>query len=355
MEFRLINNQEIWDNFIAGQPFAQFLQSWAWGEFQKSVHRRVWRVGFFDQEKQFGAAQIMEHYLGLGWAYLYCPRGPVGELGIRNQESGIKNLVDFLKNKTSAYGELFFRSEPPEKSLIPNSSFLIHRAPSVQPAHVLLLDLSKSEDELLKNMHEKTRYNIRLAERKQLELGIMNYELGSDDNDFGQFWRLMTQTAKRDNIKLHPKQYYQKMVQNVPCFVFHVSNNGQWLAAGLFIGFGDTFTYVHGGSSTEHRELMAPYLLQWSAIKLAKTNGFRYYDFGGVNPEETSDPDFRTKWAGITRFKKGFASQASPDRNPDGTVGGGVGSGFIKSYAGTYDLPINNLGYKLYRILKKVI
>ncbi len=347
MEIKLVQDQKQWDYFVSGQPFAQFLQSWAWGEFQQAVHRRTWRVGFFEDGKQVGATQIMEHYLGLGWAYLYCPLGPVLKFlppqrdparggTIPNSQFPIKEFLNFIKEKTSTYGEIFFRFEPSENPIIPNSSFLIHRVPSIQPAHVLLLDLSKSEEELLKNMHEKTRYNIRLAERKNLELRIMNKELGLDDNDFGQFWQLMTQTAKRDGIKLHPKKYYQKMVQNVPCFMLQASNNGQWLAAGLFIGFGDTFTYVHGGSSNEHRELMAPYLMQWSAIKFAKKAGYHYYDFGGVNPEETTDPDFRSNWAGITRFKKGFG-------------------GFIHSYAGTYDLPINNLGYKLYRILRKLV
>lgn len=349
MEIKLVEDQKQWDNFVAGQPFAQFLQSWAWGEFQKSVHRRVWRVGFFEDGKQVGAAQIMEHYLGLGWAYLYCPRGPIGESGIMNQELWTTKIIDFLKNKTSTYGEIFFRFEPSEKPLIPYSLFLIHRVPSVQPTHVFLLDLTKPEEELLKNMHEKTRYNIRLAERKGLELGIRNNvptqgrdpdrsvgKSGINSDDFEKFWRLMTQTAKRDGIKLHPKKYYEQMLKTVPCFVLTIAHNNQWLAAGLFIGFGDTFTYVHGGSSNEHRELMAPYLMQWSAIKLAKTNGYRYYDFGGINPEETSDPDFRTKWTGITRFKKGFG-------------------GFVHSCSGTYDLPINNLGYKLYQILKKLI
>lgn len=328
MELRLIDDPNQWDTFVSSQNFSQFLQSWAWGEFQQTVHRRTWRVGFFEDGKQVGAAQIIEHYLGLGWAYLYCPRGPVLKTPNPNDQFPIKKLINFIKEKTSTYGELFLRLEPQNiKYLISNIS--THRVRSIQPTHVLLLDLAQSEEELLKNMREKTRYNIRLAERKGLELGINN-------GDFERFWQLLNQTAKRDSIKLHPKKYYEQMLKIVPCSIISITHGGQWLAAGLFIGFGDTFTYVHGGSSNEHRDLMAPYLMQWSAIKLAKTNGYRYYDFGGVNPEKTSDPDFRTKWAGITRFKKGFG-------------------GLIHSYAGAYDLPINNLGYKLYKLLKKII
>jgi lipid II:glycine glycyltransferase (peptidoglycan interpeptide bridge formation enzyme) len=206
-----------------------------------------------------------------------------------------------------------------------------------------LLDLSKSEDDLLKAMHEKTRYNIRLAGRKALRLAISNQQPAISHDNFENFWRLMRETAKRDGIRLHPKTYYQKMGEvlsgansNVKYLISNIQYQKEWLAAGVFIGFGDTFTYVHGGSSSEHRELMAPYLMHWEAIKFAKNAGYRYYDFGGVNPEDATNQDFRPKWAGITRFKRGFG-------------------GFIQSYAGAYDLPFNKTGYKLYRLIKKIV
>jgi lipid II:glycine glycyltransferase (peptidoglycan interpeptide bridge formation enzyme) len=322
----LVKDKNHWDKFISGQPFAQFLQSWAWGEFQTAYKRRVWRVGLEENGQLVAGGQFIEHYLGLGMAYLYCPRGPVVKFPISNFQFPIKELTDFIKNTASTYGELFLRIEPTEN--IKYSISNITRIHSVQPSHTLLLDLSKSEDELLSAMHEKTRYNIRLAERKNLSL--------EQKNNLETIWPLMNETAKRDKIKLHPKKYYDLMLKHVPCQLFSINFQNLPLATGIFIGFGDTFTYVHGASGNQNREMMAPYLLQWQAIKFAKSAGYRYYDFGGINPTDESDLDFRPRWAGITRFKTGF-------------------NGITKTYPGTFDLPLNPLGYKLFRLIKKFI
>ncbi len=316
----LVKDKNQWDKFISGQPFAQFLQSWAWGEFQSAYCRRVWRVGLEENGRLVAGGQFIEHYLGLGMAYLYSPRGPIGNLPLTE-------TINFLKDKTSTYGELFLRLEPTDtKHLILNTKH--SRINSVQPSHTLLLDLTKTEEELLSAMHEKTRYNIRLAERKGLAI---------DNNiNFESVWTLMTETAQRDKIKLHPKKYYDLMLKHVPCQLFSINYQNTPLVTGIFIGFDDTFTYVHGASGNQNREMMAPYLLQWQAIKFAKSVGYRYYDFYGINPTNEADLDFRPRWAGITRFKSGFG-------------------GFAKTYPGTFDLPLNPLGYKLFRLIKKII
>lgn len=369
MSFRLIDNQEEWDGFVASQPFSQFLQSWSWGEFQKQYGRRVWRVGIFDSDQISGAAQIIEHYLGLGLGYLYCPRGPLYHV-IASPDT---KLVNFIQEKIANYGTIFLRVEPSNNIQYPISppkadppwadNIQCFHVPSVQPAHTLMLDLSLSEDELLVAMHPKTRYNIHLAERKGLETRIANRELRTE---FDAFWNLMRETAKRDRIKLHPKKYYQIMSQilgrgqsAIKYLIFNIQYLNILLAGGIFIGFGDTFTYVHGASSSQHREMMAPHLLHWQAIKFAKKAGYRYYDFGGVNPNGKNDFNYRPNWEGITRFKKGFASEASPDRSPDVKSGfrsghRNVGSGFIQSYIGTDDVVLNKRGYNFYQLAKKI-
>ncbi|HBV57985.1 MAG TPA: hypothetical protein DEB73_01845 [Candidatus Magasanikbacteria bacterium] len=320
MECRLVDDKEQWDKFVAGQSRAQFLQSWEWGEFQKEFGRRVWRAGVFDEAEQIGAAQIIEHHLGLGMGYLYCPRGPVGELHLAE-------MAEFIKKGVINYGHVFFRFEPlschPERS----EGFIV-RVPSIQPTNTLLLDLSKSEEQLLAEMHQKTRYNIRLAEKKELEFS--DSKIG-----FDVFWRLMKETARRDKIKLHTKKYYQLMLQIVSCQILVANYQNKMLAGGIFIGFGDTFTYVHGASANEHRDLMAPYFMHWRAIQFAKQNGYQYYDFGGVNPDDEKDFDFRTSWAGITRFKRGFGGE-------------------IFSFAGAYELPFQPKMYKLFQQIKKI-
>lgn len=333
MEWREINEQKIWDDFTAGQAHAQFLQSWAWGEFQASVGRRVSRLGGFADNQMKMAGQWLEHYLGMGWSYLYCPRGPISAGA--ETDRNLPELIKKLKTKTNAYGNLFLRFEPVGANTAADMEFL-RRAPSVQPAHTSLLDLTQPLEKILANMHPKTRYNIRLAEKKELTLEIKNETKKIVLADFEKIWQLFLTTAKRDGIKLHPKKYYQKMLAMVSSLVPVIKLGEEWLAAGIFIGFGDTFTYVHGASANIHRELMAPYLLHWQMIQLAKKQGYHYYDFGGLNPENKNDFDYRPGWEGLTRFKNGFG-------------------GNIYSYPGTFDLPINQLGYKLYSALKKVL
>lgn len=338
MDCRLIKKKEVWNNFLAGQTTAQFLQSWEWGEFQQAFGRRVWRLGFLENDLLFGAAQVFEHYLGLGLSYLYIPRGPIFKTGFLVNEAVIQDLVRYLKKEIINYGQIFIRLEPValQKNLVE-----LTRVASLQPAHTLLLNLSLSEDELLALMHQKTRYNIKLAEKKDLEFKISDSQIKKQDN---LFWKLVQETSRRDGIKSHPQKYYQLMEEILNQIGSQVSFSKFYifspqiktpLTAGLFIGFGDTFTYVHGASSNEQRELMAPYLLQWEAIKYAKQHGFKYYDFDGINPLEQSNFDYRKSWEGISRFKNGFG-------------------GIVKNYPGTWEIPLRDKSYKLLKLVKKI-
>ncbi len=332
----MIDDKEQWNKFVAGQSHAQFLQSWEWGEFQKAFGRRVWRIMCHSEQSeessaggaQIGVAQFFEHYLGLGMGYLYCPRGPVFSLSFR-AERGISELFEFIKKDIVNYGHVFFRFEPSipchsSESGNPDA----RRIHSIQPTRTLLLDLNKSEEQLLAEMHQKTRYNVRLAEKKELEFS---------DNKmrFDIFWQLMLATARRDKIKLHSKKYYKLMLQISNCHLLVANFQNKMLAGGIFMGFGDSFTYVHGASANDHRDLMAPYFLHWRAIQFAKSQGYRYYDFGGINPDDEKDFDFKASWAGITRFKRGF--------------GGG-----IFSFVGAYEIPFQPKVYKLFQQIKKI-
>ena len=164
MEWHLVEDKEKWDQFVAGQNHAQFLQSWDWGEFQQAYGRRVFRIGGFEGGTQKVAGQIIEHYLGLGTAYFYFPRGPI--LKANNQEV-IKEIVGFVKKNLVNYGTLFLKMEGQRAEEINLSN--VARRPSVQPANTVLLDLEKMESEILSGMHQKTRYNIHLAYKKKLD------------------------------------------------------------------------------------------------------------------------------------------------------------------------------------------
>ena len=196
----------------------------------------------------------------------------------------------------------------------------IRRTIDQQPAQTLVLDLSLGENGILAQMHQKTRYNIRLAEKKGIEI-ISGLEYLDD------FWRLMKQTTNRDGFRSHSLNYYSALLKPDNFIKLIVARyQGQIIAAGLFCSYGNTVTYLHGASDNSFRQVMAPYLLQWTVIKQAISEDYNYYDFYGISA---------TKWPGVTRFKLGF---------------GGV----VVNYPGTFDVIIRPLAYFVYSLLRRL-
>ena len=330
------------NNFVGSIEKSQFLQSWEWGEFQKNLGRKVWRLGLQENNNLLSSVLVVKHSLSFGKNYLYCPRGPV----VRTEEPKnlrtkdlfnelMKKIVEIAKQEKS----MFVRIEPPlEKSSEQifrsiTSGFNISQTKFVQPKNTLILDLAKSEEELLSEMHQKTRYNIRLAKRKGVKIRIGRKE------DFENFWQLNLETAKRDNFKTHPKDYYKKMLEVLePEFLklFMAEYQGKILVANLVIFFGDTITYVHGASSSEFRNVMAPHLAQWRQILEGKKHEFKYYDMWGIMPGPRSTDYGLQSWAGLTRFKRGFSGQEV-------------------NYTGTYDLILDSFWYNIYKLGRRFL
>ncbi len=299
-----------------------FLQSWEWGTFQEKAGAEIarWRGD--------GAlALLIKRSLPLGRAYWYCPRGPLGE-------DGLKKLSD----AGALAGADFFRFEP--KTDPSAEAGMAKKIRDVQPGQTLLIDLRQDEEVLLAAMHEKWRYNIRLAERK----GVRVFMAGEKDSTaLDVFWSLMTETTERDRFRAHDKDYYRLMLETLPgdpsidgqtrpvARLLFAEHDGKILAASLMLYFGRTAIYLHGASSRERREVMAPQALQWHAMQDAKAWGYADYDFWGVAPEGAENHP----WAGITRFKRGF------------------GGRYIR-YPGTYDVSLSRFWYGLYSFTRRL-
>jgi lipid II:glycine glycyltransferase (peptidoglycan interpeptide bridge formation enzyme) len=319
-----ITDKTKWNNFLLSQPTQTgiFLQSAEWLDFQEAAGHKTYRLGVVENGEITAICGVIKNDLPLAKKYFYCPRGPImnQESKIRNQELLIEKILEIAKKEST----IFLRIEPINKNL--KSKILNLKSKSVQPERTLILDLTNSEDELLAKMHEKTRYNIRLAEKKNLV-----FKNGTIDD----FWKLTEKTTARDKFSAHPKKYYETMLKNldsggktgmrVELKIVYLKNTP--IAAAIVGYFGDTATYLHGASSYEHRNLMAPYFLHWQIIKEAKNLGYKFYDFWGIDEK---------KWPGVTRFKKGFG-------------------GSEINYLGTFDLPIQKIWYKIYRLAKKFI
>ncbi|MBU1180340.1 peptidoglycan bridge formation glycyltransferase FemA/FemB family protein [Patescibacteria group bacterium] len=265
----------------------QFLQSKEWETFQESLGRKTFRVE---------DTLVIKMPFALGFSFLYSPKGECTNL----------NEIKKIAKKEKAF---FYRIEPQEK---PGKPFFQFR--DKEPKCTQILDLSKSENELLAEMKQKTRYNINLARRKEIKI---------KNQEFEKFYNLLLQTSERQKIKLHSKNYYQKLVEFNEIFIAYY--NDEPIAGAMVNFYKDTATYLHGGSSDKHKEVMAPYLLHWEIIKTAKARGIKYYDWWGVDEE---------KWPGITKFKQGF-------------------SGKEICAPGTFDLPIDKFLYFWYKFIRK--
>ena len=345
-------------------PDGGFLQSSEWRRFQKSVGRRVFEI--------IGGrlyASIIEHDLPIVGKYFYVPRGPIVKKHESDSSSPMQARVK-LSKIAEGFIELtelsrknkagWIRIDPKDGETLGeiarNIKYKIVKAPhDVQPKEIFVIDITKSEEVLLAEMKSKTRYNIKLAEKRGVK--IFNFQFSifnefSSSNDkisnkkyIDEFLRLVKVTAERDGIVSHPGSYYRKMFETIPeemLKLYVAEYEDKVIAANLVLFYGDTCTYMHGASDNEHRNVMAPYLLQWKQIQDAKAAGCEKYDFGGVRttPPQPS-PDYKggggSSWSGITRFKTGFSPQTGATIFP-----------------GSYDIIINPKVYWLYRIIQKV-
>lgn len=306
------------DEFASGQKHSQFLQSACWGDFQEKECAVVYRWGILKDGKIVQAIQFFEKKLPFGICYFYAPR--IGIKNLKNDE--LIFLINNIKKTAKDRGAVLFRFDPRNDQSDVKQLIKIKKTIDVQPSKTTILDIGKTEEELLKAMHQKTRYNIRLAERK----GVVVNRVGLDR--FEDFWHLMEQTVNRDGFRLHNRKYYQDMLEcgTGLLTLFFAEHNGKVLAANIVAEFGDMATYVHGASSNEHRNLMAPFLLQWSVIKEMKTKGYKYYDLYGVDEE---------KWPGVTRFKRGFGGEEI-------------------IYPGTFDIIFDPTKYTIYKLARAI-
>ncbi len=360
--------------FVTENFGGSFLQSWEWGEFQESLDRRVWRVGVYrllnndkdinidelnikkeelkNNEELLAVATVVEHPLGLGLSYLYCPYGPVYSdvLSVRQKENSTHFIMSDLRDitiKTKNEEEIFVRVEPRLKPDEVGNFFINEgwvKAHAVQPQDTQVVELNESEAWLLRQMHPKTRYNIRLAQRKNVKV-----REAMDDYDIDIFWYLMQMTTSRDGFRAHERSYYKKLwnffreydiedQMHLTIKILIAEFEKKPIAAIMLGFFGGRVTYLHGASNHNFRQLMAPHLLQWEGMRLGIKYGYSYYDFNGIKPvnRELAKNDKAQSWEGITRFKKSFGGEEI-------------------NYIGAWDWPYYKTRYRLYRLVHKLL
>jgi lipid II:glycine glycyltransferase (peptidoglycan interpeptide bridge formation enzyme) len=185
------------------------------------------------------------------------------------------------------------------------SSRNLRKAPTdIQPADTLRLRIDRDEARLLRGMKSKTRYNIRLASRK----GVQVWDVGSEKLE--QWYRLYRETAARKGIVLHGIDYFSDLFQtfrrhstpNLDLRLLLAESSGTPLAGIILALHGSVATYLYGASGEAGRGLMPAYRLQWEAIRLARAESCTLYDFFGIPPA----PQPAHPMYGLYRFKRGF-------------------------------------------------
>ncbi len=288
------------DAFVAGHFNGSIEQTWAFGVLQTKVAGRPeFRVfGLFEDEKLVGSMLAIRQAMGLGKTWLWAPRGPLLPSG--EEKAAWALLQEACGNWARLHGDVFLRVEP---GFLPGEFELGGRgtAEAYVPGHTLMLDLGLSEAELLAQMTQKGRYNIKVAEKH----GVTVKE--ADLKGLHAFYEVFRETAGRDGFYLHQEAFYRDFLALLgKDAALYTAWIGDELVGGLIATFfRDQAVYYFGASAGKYREAMAPYALQWHAIREAKRRDCKSYDFFGIAPEG----DAKHVLSGVTQFKTRFGGK----------------------------------------------
>lgn len=304
-----------WERFLRRYPDAHILQTGNWGELKSSFGWSAARVLEAGGE---AGAQVLFRRLALGLNVAYIPKGPVSSPDCGPDSPAWNQLwpaVDALCRRRRA---IFLKVEADLWQSDIRGVSASHAIPGgfrpspheIQPRRTLLLDIRQDENTLLGRMKQKTRYNIRLAQKKGVAV--------HPSDDLETFHRLMLVTGQRDVFGVHSLAYYQRAYElfypQGEAELLMATFENKPLAALMVFAHGRRAWYFYGASADDHRDLMPTYLLQWEAIRWAKGRGCELYDLWGVPDvdEEQLEEQFTRRtdglW-GVYRFKRGFGGR----------------------------------------------
>lgn len=304
-------------DYVRDGPKGHILQTAAWGDLKARTGWRPLRFMVVEPGtgRVRGAISTLLRRLPLPRVRLYlayAPRGPVLDYA---DEAAMAALFDGVGRILRQRGCIALKIDPDIPAEQADVVARLRRQgfrrmergmgfEGVQPRFVFRLPLSGSADEMLARFHSKTRYNIRLAQRKGVTV-----RRGHGAKDISTFYRILLETARRDRFLVRAESYYHDMWDTLGrqglAELFMAEHEGEVIAATIAFKLGDKVWYVYGASSNTRREVMPNYLLQWTMIQWALDQGCTLYDFRGVSGkvDDPSDPLY-----GLYRFKKGFAA-----------------------------------------------
>ena len=336
--------KEKWNNIIRQFTPTSLLQTWEWGDIKSrygwQVEHKTWETA---QGKTAAAALILKReqtipLLGIKLMILYVPKGPLVDWKSGMHERVLEDLKDYARKAGAAFIKIDpelvtargvdtkdgYQPQPEARDIIhgmEKAGWIISKQ-QIQFKNTFLIRLDKSEDELLADMKQKTRYNIRLSKKK----GVSVREAGLDELEL--VYEMYAETSHRDGFIIRPKDYYIDLWSSFISAGMATSLLAEVereVVAGLMLfHFGDRSWYIYGMSTNKHREKMPNYLLQWEAIRLSKAKGCEVYDLWGA-PDVFDESD--RMW-GVYKFKEGLG-------------------GKVIQTMGALDYPVSGIKYKI--------
>ncbi|HUQ84693.1 MAG TPA: peptidoglycan bridge formation glycyltransferase FemA/FemB family protein [Candidatus Limnocylindrales bacterium] len=319
------------------------LQSYEWGEFREKTGVKVIRRGLFDpttpsgQDKLVSGFQLTIHKIPhTKFTIAYLPKG----------EMPTDEMLEELKKIGREERCVFIQLEPNvirDKIKDLRLKDLVNAAHPLFTKYTFVLDLSLSEEEILKNMHQKARYNIRVAQKNGVEVSEDNSE-----KSFKEYLRLTRETTKRQKFYAHTEEYHKRMwealrqaqgkpgesldTNKLSAHLLAARYKGKVLTSWILFVFKDTLYYPYGASSSENRDVMASNLVMFEAIRFGQKLGLKKFDMWGAMG---SDPDKKDPWYGFHSFKEKY--------NPKHV-----------EFIGSFDLIINPVLYNFYKVADKM-
>ncbi len=305
METKIIEDKKVWEDFLSLHSEANFLQSWYWGEFQASLNRKIFRIGFYAGNKLEGVCFCYIETSKRG-KFLVVPGGPIIDW---NKNKQIHDFVTEVKRIARENKCIFVRVRPQLEDsdfsikIFHNSGF--KKAPMYLHAELTSqLNIEKSEEELMIAMRKATRYEIKQA-------GKLEIKVTDDYNNKTalKFIELQDETAKRQKFVPFSKKFllnqFEEFIKNDIAKLYTAKHKNEVLAQAFIIFYGQEAVYHYGASTEAGRRYPGAYLIQWEAIQEAKKRGMKRYNFWGIAPADSNDHRF----SGLSLFKRGFGGE----------------------------------------------
>ncbi len=334
---RLLENktdEEEYTKFLENHERCNFQQSLEWARVKTSWKREV-ILAEDENKKIIGSLMVWVRKIPIFGNIMYSARGPICDI---HDMEVLQQLTEGAKELAKKYNAIVLRIEPDIKSddedfknIMIQLGFSIkddakNFREEIQPRYVFRLDTKgKTEDEIFKAFHQKTRYNVRLATKKGVTIKEGNKE------DLKDFHKIMVTTGIRDGFITRPLEYFEKMYDELGpehMKVLLAYYEGKPIAGVIPIMYGNKTWYLYGASSNEHRNLMPNYLLQWEMIKIALSRKSDIYDLRGV-------PGIADNSNGLYRMKKGFGAEYT-------------------EFVGEVYMPYKPMMYNLYKVSEKI-